>query len=86
MVIGQVTLKDLSTPIRAAEKTLGRRVSPVIYMRTAFEQKYKSGDPFLIDVYRREKIPLIDAGGGSSQEGLDNELRAMVAERAPSTS
>jgi predicted nucleotidyltransferase len=85
MVIGDVKLKDLSTPIRAAEKTLGRGISPVIYTREAFRQKYHTGDPFLIDVCRREKISLLGSGDHSSQEDLDHELRAMVAERLATT-
>jgi predicted nucleotidyltransferase len=85
MLIGEVKLRDLSAPLRAAEKTLGRRISPVIYTRSAFEQKYQSGDPFLIDVYRREKIALLVPRGRSSLEDLNDELRAMVAERVAST-
>lgn len=85
MVIGEVKLKDLSTLLRGAERTLGRRISPVIYTRATFEQRYQNGDPFLMDVYRREKIPLFVSGDCPSQGDLDNELRAMVAERLAST-
>jgi transcriptional regulator with XRE-family HTH domain/predicted nucleotidyltransferase/energy-coupling factor transporter ATP-binding protein EcfA2 len=81
MLIGDVTLKNLSTPLSTAERTLGRRINPVIYTRQIIEQRYKAGDPFLADVYRRDKIPILPAGGSQSRKDLDNELRAMVAER-----
>ena len=84
MIIGDVTLKDLATPLRSAEKSLGRRISPVIYTRKSFQHKYHKGDPFLIDVRRREKISLLGRGGTFSQKELDDELRAMVAERLAS--
>jgi predicted nucleotidyltransferase len=83
MVIGEVKLKDLSSPLRAAEKTLGKRVNPALYTRDVFREKYQSGDPFLVDVYRREKLPVMPSG--ISGKELDDELRAMVAERLAST-
>jgi len=84
LLIGEVKLKDLSTPLRTGEKTLGRRISPVIYTRAAFVQKYRSGDPFLMDVCRREKISLLGPRNSSLQEDLNDELRAMVAEQMAS--
>jgi predicted nucleotidyltransferase len=83
-VMGDVSLKSLSTPLREAERTLGRRISPVIYSRESFQERCHAGDPFLLDIYRREKIPVIGAEGDSSREGLDDELRTMVAERLAS--
>jgi hypothetical protein len=56
-----------------------------MYTRDSFRQKYQSGDPFLLDMYRREKIPVIGPAPDSSRKALDNELRAMVAERLAST-
>ncbi|MCH7725824.1 MAG: nucleotidyltransferase domain-containing protein [Planctomycetes bacterium] len=84
-ILGEATLKDLSTGLRTAEKTLGRRINPVIYSRESFCQKYQAGDPFLLDVYRREKIPVIQSMDKSSKRDLDDELRAMVAERVAET-
>lgn len=85
LVIGDVNLKGLSGPLREAEKRLGRRINPAIYTRDLFRQKYHAGDPFLLDVYRREKISVIQPRGDSSQRDLDDELRTMVAERMAST-
>jgi len=85
LVIGDVSLKALSGPLREAEKTLGRRIEPVIYTATSFQQKHHAGDPFVLDVYRREKIPLITQGNAPSSRGLEDELRGLVAERLAST-
>lgn len=85
LVIGEVNLKALSGPLREAERILGRRINPVIYTRDSFRQKHHAGDPFLLEVCRREKIPVIPARGESSRRDLDDELRAMVAERMAPT-
>ncbi len=84
-LMGDIGLKDLSVPLRSAESVLGRRINPVIYTRESFRQKFQAGDPFLLDVYRREKIPIVQRGTAMSREGLDDELRAMVAERLAPT-
>lgn len=85
LIIGAIRLKDLSTPLRDAERALGRRINPAIYSGDSFRKKYQAGDPFLLDVYRREKIPVIGPSPDSSRKALDDELRAMVAERLAST-
>ena len=84
-VMGDVNLKWLSGPLRQAERTLGRRINPVIYTRDSFRQKCHGGDPFLLDVYRQEKIPVIPAKGDPSGRDLHDELRTMVSERLAAT-
>jgi predicted nucleotidyltransferase len=79
MVIGDVTLKDLSTPLRDAERTLGRRINPALYSREAFRERYQAGDPFLTDVYRREKIAIIPGQSPTAEKDLENELGGVVA-------
>ncbi len=85
LVIGDVNLKELSRPLREAEKTLGRRINPAIYTRSRFREKYQAGDAFLLDVYRREKLPVIQSKEGLTRRDLDDELRAMVAEQMATT-
>ncbi|NLX96375.1 MAG: NACHT domain-containing protein [Rhodopirellula sp.] len=84
LIIGGATLKSLSGSLRQAENVLGRRISPAIYTRDSFRERCQRGDPFLLDVCRREKIPVIQSGGKSSQKEFEDELRAMVAERMDS--
>jgi len=85
LIIGEATLKSLSGPLRQAENMLGRRISPVIYTRDAFRQRYQRGDPFLLDVYRREKIPVIQKSGDISLKEFEDELRGLVSEQLGST-
>ena len=84
-LLGNATLKSLSGPLRQAEKVLGRRVSPAIYTRDSFRQRFQRGDPFLLDVCRREKIPVMRKGGENSQKEFEDELRALVADRMAPT-
>jgi predicted nucleotidyltransferase len=83
MIIGDVSQKMLSTPFRVAEKTLGRRINPVLNTRLEIQRKYQSGDAFVLDVYRREKIPVWPKG--MSGKDLEDEFRTMVAQRLAST-
>jgi predicted nucleotidyltransferase len=80
-VLGSVSLRELSGPLSEAEKCLGRQVNPVIYSRKSFRQKFQAGDPFLLDVYRREKIPIRGPGESPTVQEVNHELRAMAAER-----
>ncbi|MGA2799622.1 MAG: NACHT domain-containing protein, partial [Thermoguttaceae bacterium] len=81
LIIGDVNLKELSGPLRLAEKVLGRRISPSIYTKDSFQERYHTGDPFLLDVSNREKIPIIHKNKNGSIKEFDNELGTMVAER-----
>lgn len=85
LILGETSLKDLSAPLRKGESTLGRRINPAIYTVDAYQKKYQAGDPFLLDVYRREKLFVMSRRSGVSQKDLDDELRAMVAERLATT-
>lgn len=80
-ILGDVSLRELSGSLATAEKSLGRQINPVIYSRQSFCQKYQSGDPFLADVYRREKIPVLGPGKTPTVQDVNDELRTMAAER-----
>jgi predicted nucleotidyltransferase len=69
MVIGDVTLKDLTPGLKRAEQELGRQVNAVVYPREEWKTRYGAGDPFVRQVARGEKVFVI---GGS------DELTAMV--------
>ena len=81
LIIGRATLKTIAGPLHQAEKVLGRRISPVIYTLAAFQDRYQHGDPFLLDVCRREKIPVIHKTKIATHKEIEDELRAMVAQR-----
>ncbi|HTU22986.1 MAG TPA: HEAT repeat domain-containing protein [Gemmataceae bacterium] len=77
MVIGEVRLKDLAGALHGIEQTLGRTVNPVLFSAEKFRDQYREGNPFLLDVVRKEKIFL---------KGSRDELTELVADRSPDES
>jgi predicted nucleotidyltransferase/transcriptional regulator with XRE-family HTH domain len=73
MIIGDVRLRDLAVALHTPEQTLGRTVNPVLYSSAKFREQYREGNPFLLDVYRKEKIFL---------KGSHDELTELVADRS----
>ncbi|MCO6459748.1 MAG: NACHT domain-containing protein [Pirellulaceae bacterium] len=78
MVIGDLTHKMLASPLREAERTLGRRINAILNSTLEMCGKIQSRDAFVLEVYRGQKIPVWP--GGKSRRELDDELRAMVSE------
>lgn len=74
MIVGDVRLKDLATALHTPEQTLGRAVNPVLFTPEKFREQYREGNPFLLDVVRKEKIFL---------KGNRDELTELVAEGSP---
>jgi predicted nucleotidyltransferase/transcriptional regulator with XRE-family HTH domain len=74
MVVGDVRLKDLAASLHTAEQTLGRTVNPVLFSPEKFRDQYREGNPFLLDIVRKEKIFL---------KGSRDELTELVADRSP---
>jgi predicted nucleotidyltransferase/transcriptional regulator with XRE-family HTH domain len=73
MVIGEVRLKDVAAVLHMPEQTLGRTVNPVLFSPEKFREQYREGNPFLLDVVRKEKIFL---------KGNRDELTGLVADRS----
>jgi predicted nucleotidyltransferase/DNA-binding Xre family transcriptional regulator len=74
MVIGDVRFKDLAAALHTMEQTLGRTVNPVLFSAEQFRQQYREGNPFLLDVVRKDKIFL---------KGGRDDLTELVADRSP---
>jgi predicted nucleotidyltransferase len=74
MIVGDVRLKDLAAALHAPEQTLGRTVNPVLFSPERFREQYREGNPFLLDVVRKEKVFL---------KGSRDELTELVADRDP---
>jgi predicted nucleotidyltransferase len=74
MVVGDVRLKDLAAALHTPEQTLARTVNPVLFAPEKFREQYREGNPFLLDVVRKEKIFL---------KGSSDELTELVADRSP---
>jgi predicted nucleotidyltransferase len=74
MIVGDVRLKEVAAALHEPEKSLGRPVNPVLYSADKFREQYREGNPFLLEVVRREKIFL---------KGRPDELTELVADRSP---
>jgi predicted nucleotidyltransferase len=56
MLIGQVGLADVSSPLRKAERRLNRAVNPTTYTPDEFAGKVKSKNHFIATVLRSKKL------------------------------
>jgi len=70
MIVGQVGLADVSSPIRRAEHRLNRAVNATTYTPDEFAGKVKSNNHFITTVLRSKKLFLLgDAGEFGSTFG-----------------
>ena len=74
MIVGDVRLKDLAAALHTPEEVLGRTINPVLFSSEKFREQYREGNPFLLDIVRKEKIFL---------KGNPDELTELVADRSP---
>ncbi len=56
MVIGDVTLKELTPALKRAEIELGRQVNAVLYTADEWNQRKDAGNPFVANVSNAEKV------------------------------
>jgi uncharacterized protein len=68
LVVGEVTFRDIVERLAAAERDLGREISPTVYSEKEFKAKVLSGLPFVMEIIQKPKIFVI---------GNERELRAM---------
>jgi predicted nucleotidyltransferase len=71
MVIGDVRLKEIAAAVHNAEKILGRAINPVLFSSDKFRSQYREGNPFLLDIVRKEQIFV---------KGNRDELTELVAD------
>jgi predicted nucleotidyltransferase len=69
IVADDLTLEEVYTALRPAEKRLGRAVSPTLYTRKDFERRRAAKNPFLSKVLAGERILLVgeDHGAGATR-------------------
>jgi predicted nucleotidyltransferase len=72
LLVGDVRLKEVAPALHSAGQHLGRTINPALYTPASFKEKYQAGDPFLLEIVRKDKLFL---------KGGSDELREMVAER-----
>jgi DNA-binding transcriptional ArsR family regulator len=63
MLIGQVELADISSPLRKAERRLNRAVNPTTYTPDEFAGKLKSNNHFVETVLRSKKLFILGDPG-----------------------
>ena len=78
MVIGDVSFGDVVFALEAAQKTLGREISPTVYSPAEFRSKIKARHHFLTSVRNNEKVFVI--GDEHEFERLGSR---RMAQRAP---
>jgi len=79
MLIGTVSQKEITQSIKKMQSVLGREVNPTIYSMQTFNEKYRNGDPFAVDVVNKPKnFVLTDDAAATEKEFLD-ELGRMEA-------
>lgn len=61
LIIGDVSAEKLASAIRKLERQLGREISYTVLSLREFKTKQACHDPFLEDLWRHKKIPLISA-------------------------
>jgi predicted nucleotidyltransferase len=63
MIIGQVGLADVSSPLRKAERRINRPVNPTTYTADEFAAKLKSDNHFIGTVLRSKKLFILGDPG-----------------------
>lgn len=56
MVIGDISLKELTPGLRKAEQLLDRQVNAVVYSRQEWARRFRDRNPFVMQVVKGEKI------------------------------
>lgn len=59
MVVGAVSLRELSSPVREAGRSLLRAVKPTLYTREEYRRELKDKDSFVSRVHRGARIDLL---------------------------
>lgn len=80
-VIGTASYRQVSTVLSASEHAVGRPVNPVLYTAEELQQKFRSGNPFVLGLFSSNRIFLI-----GDQHGLDETVGRLLevgADQAP---
>lgn len=61
MVIGDVSLRELTPGLRQAESELGRQINAVVYSQEEWEDRIRQKNPFVTEVASGKTIPIFGA-------------------------
>jgi len=59
MVVGSVSLRELSSPLRQSGRALRRAVNPTLYTAEDYQRQLKTEDSFVSRVHRGERLDLL---------------------------
>ncbi|NLO73403.1 MAG: helix-turn-helix domain-containing protein [candidate division WS1 bacterium] len=68
LLIGDLTLRELSAPLAEAERTLGREINPVVMTREELQERLGEGEHFAVSVMRSPLLLL---------KGTEHELAEL---------
>lgn len=80
-VVGDTEFSEVVTAVAAAERTIGREVTPVVYPVSEFKAKVRSGHHFITAVFRRPKLYVV--GDERVLEGLAGKPLDRAARDQP---
>ncbi len=63
MIVGSVSLRELSSPLREAGRSLRRTINPTLYTAQAYGKELRVGDSFASRVHHGPRLDLV--GGGT---------------------
>lgn len=69
MVVGDIDLRTLTPHLKPIADTMNRELNPTVYSESAFTEKWRAQDAFILEVTKSEKIWII---------GNENELGALA--------
>jgi len=79
MVVGDVSFFDVVSAVSPLQETLGRDINPTVFPLEEYRRKLASGDPFLTQVERTERIELIGGVNESRSVGQSESDRRSPA-------
>lgn len=62
MIVGEVRLTDIATPLAEAERELGREINPTLYPPGMYRRRVREEDGFLSKVHCGSRVVLIGDG------------------------
>jgi len=63
MIVGNVTLRELSAPLREAGRILHRVINPTLYTPEEYDQELRAGDSFVSRAHNGKRLNLIGGTG-----------------------
>ncbi len=69
MVIGKIGLRALVPPLKPIAESMNRELNPTVYSESAFSEKWRAKDAFILEVTKSEKLWII---------GNEDDLRSLA--------